>query len=635
MNKRKILTAEFYFRSGLIAYLSSERYTSKPTDAIGSVSFMGYLNDIRYQRSGSSRVWRRRGGELFNPLSSVVVDNSDGTFDYWTEESITDQPVIFRLGYEGMDYDDFIQVGAAIGDRLEIVDTEKATIYLKSKLQLLEKQITDAWDETVPLEVLRRQHRPITIGLVNFSEGILFNSADDGTTPDWPIPRATFFISDEPIYIIDYISSEGQQLNPAYDIFGNFRPFNVEFGSGFERVRAGTAGEYQRHAASVYGNVFIGDLFFNDDFDRWTDDVPNDWTVVGVDESNYLGENPTGWVEFRTLTGPGAWIERGFAFVEGQYYLIKFRVIGDGVGDGPIQVTDGSGVLYEAYTDGVHNFVYHASSGPVSLAFGQFTATYFSLIRMDYIEIYECARVDTTREALEYLLIHKGQLTTDDVDLDSLENVLDANMGYFTPKGDNSILSVVQLILDSIAAFAYTSSLNKIKFFGLSEPDETPDFVIRQKDIVDGVTYEDDVAESLTQEVKYDINYAIHTASEIRYSSAILSQMLISDYKIARSEETLHPDYVAATERPPMDSVLREFSDAMYVIEAICALYTERRRFYTLTATVNDIEAYLIEPGMTVEIQHNRLNIAGNYIVVHAESGFLSNVVTLTVWGKQ
>lgn len=193
--KRALLLAIIDFAEG-DEHVGTERYVSDPGDTPANQYFDAVLADVVYERAISCVLWNA-GQPFAAPLTELIIDNRDGSYDDWRGKTIKNRLVrVFRaevdtdnplVPYMQKTLADFDLVATGLGDEV-IVEPERVRITLLDRfLRLFEQGIGEAYTTAGNPSVIGTL-RPLVMGQVERAPLKLENT----TNNVWDVNNAAY-----------------------------------------------------------------------------------------------------------------------------------------------------------------------------------------------------------------------------------------------------------------------------------------------------------------------------------------------------------------------------------------------------------------------------------------------------------
>lgn len=212
-----------------------------------------------------------------------------------------------------------------------------------------------------------------------------------------------------------------------------------------------------------------------------------------------------------------------------------------------------------------------------------------------------------------------------------LDELLPHPIGLHFPLGGSAtVRDALEQILDSFLAGIWTDRNGQLHLVGLREPSVTADFTVSDGELLTDVRRTFDAAKGLSDKVRCRRNYGVHNDSDIAAAVAptALADRLKQEWLVTcTGTGTLHPAYASAVGAPPLESVFSSEAGGQALADRMTSLYSQMRYFYAADAWID--RAYEIEIGSTVYLERENKNL----LVVGARPRFMTNAVTLKLWG--
>lgn len=625
--------------SGGDRYYATEEYCTRSTDSPANTLFAGRLVDAVYERAVSFHVWNRAGGG--QAISYLDLVNTDGALDSWLTETWRDVRITLSVVTARAAYSTATRVGVCVVDRIEAPNDKTIRFICRSVFERLEKTITNDYSTSVTNEQLRSKPKPITLGRVRWLEPKNWRLNDSaGST------RGAYDVADDFFESIVELRERGDSQDeantslvtnssPEYFVLnGNNASLGIEAYGFLFREQDG------RLAAEIRGQLRrVSQLVTNETFPSASGGNPAGWLI------GEAGAGAVTWVSAGniTITGDGTGatgIAQNLTLTVGEVYQIEVDITSI---TGVISIVTGTTTLRQiSAVAGKHcvSFVY-SSLAVVSL---QYLTGSSGTATIAAFRCYSTKRIASLTEIVRFAGVTRGSLSTGDLDLTALAAIDTATpyaIGWFSQGQEVRGIDLVTLAGQSFGTAIFQDASGKLKPVRIQAPAGSADFELDELSIT-SIGYEADNATGLSTKMEYGRNYAQHSADDVAglgasstTAIALLKAELQRDVLSVTTTETLHAIYADALDRKPLKSILSEQADAQDEIDRICALYTQKRAFYTLQAFVQEASAHTIEPGHTVQVTHSRYGLSSgvNLLVVTARSDFLGNVIDLVLWG--
>ena len=624
-------------------YYSTEQYATRDGDTPANTLFEGRLVDAIYERSASFPAWNREGGSA--AINYLELINTDGGLDSWLAEDWKAVRVTLKLVEARAAYSTATQVGVIVIDRVVAPSVTRIRLVCRSVYERLEQVITSVYPDTISNESLRGKPKPITIGRCRWVPALNPTLNDSAGSQ-----RGIWDICDGPFESISEIRANGALMTEVQDaLVTNTSPeefFIVQDVSPDEWSALSGYGWFLREqtrkqAAEVHGQLRrITQLVSNETFPSASGSDPTGWSVT-EGGSGLVTWNSAGNVSIDGDGSAATYIAQTLSLTSGVLYQIEVEIY---TLTGVLSISYGSTVLRGIDgTNPIRATVAFTAGAGTEIRVGYVSGASGSAV-ITAVRCWSCARIDTLAEIVRFAAVTRGQLAIGDLDTTALAAIDTASgyqIGWHSGGADVRGIDLVTLAARSFGCAIYQDNSGALIPVRIAAPAGSAAFELDELSITD-ITYEADDAPGLATRMYYGRNYNQHTVEETdglgaptTTTIAQLKAELQQDVRTVTTTETLDAIYAEAEEREPMDSLLSEEADAQAEIDRLCALYTQPRAFYTLTAFVDSATAHTIEPGATVQVTHSRYGLSAgvNLLVVAARSDFLGNSVNLVLWG--
>lgn len=252
------------------------------------------------------------------------------------------------------------------------------------------------------------------------------------------------------------------------------------------------------------------------------------------------------------------------------------------------------------------------------------------------------ANISTAFQMLTYAACYRGNLPAEAMDqalFSALPDLINNYaMGIATPAGDSrSVASVVDEILTSMGCAAFINADGKFQPIPMRDPATlTPVLALDDSNIIGDVRVDLDQASGLSTRVSAARTHAVHSASDIADSLYATptgrnrAKMLQSEYTITVDGASKpSPMYSFAESAEPVKTALALTAHATRLANRMTAIYSVPRRFYTLTAALDDVTA--LQLGQCVTLKHAGKTIS--LMVLGISGRFADSTANLTLWG--
>lgn len=621
-------------------YYATEQYATRNGDTPANTLFEGRLVDAIYERSASFPAWNRDGGSA--AINYLELINTDGGLDSWLAEDWKAIRVTLKLVEARAAYSTATQVGVIVIDRVVAPSVTRIRLVCRSVYERLEQVITTTYPDTITNEGLRGKPKPITIGRCRWVPGLNPTINDSGGSQ-----RGIWDICDGPFESITELRANGALMTEVqYGLVNNTSPeeyFVIQDESPDEWTAPSGYGwflraQIRKQAAEVRGQLRrIAQLVSNETFPSASGSDPTGWSVT-EGGAGLVTWNSAGNVSIDGDGSADTYIAQTLSLTSGVLYQIEVEIY---TLTGVLSISYGSTVLRGIDgTNPIRATVSFTAGAGTEIRVGYVSGASGSAV-ITAVRCYSCARIDTLAEIVRFAAVTRGQLSTGDVDSTALAAIDTATgyaIGWHSGGADVRGIDLVTLAARSFGCAIYQDNSGALVPVQIAAPAGTAAFELDELSITE-IGYEADDAPGLATRMYYGHNYNQHSVDEtVGLSAATYPELraeLQQDVRVVTTTETLDAIYAEAQEREPMDSLLSEEADAQAEIDRLCALYTQPRAFYTLSAFVDSATAHTIEPGATVQVTHSRYGLSAgvNLLVVAARSDFLGNSVNLVLWG--
>ena len=218
-------------------YLSTERYTARTTDVCPSAHFDGALRPPRITLGANFVLWRTGADNPVSAVTELVINNYDGSFDYWLNYDWKGKPIRLYLGEcfpeESPAFAEFSLIQSLVVDNLvpEGLNTIKISV-IDLIGQLHAKQLTFPF-VGAPNSELNGTAQMLPLGAVRYAPAVLYEH----------FPGTDFFI------ICDVGAESFESIDAIYESgVQRFFPADVQAGGVvgfFKPTGANSAGQWQ------------------------------------------------------------------------------------------------------------------------------------------------------------------------------------------------------------------------------------------------------------------------------------------------------------------------------------------------------------------------------------------------------
>lgn len=203
-------------------------------------------------------------------------------------------------------------------------------------------------------------------------------------------------------------------------------------------------------------------------------------------------------------------------------------------------------------------------------------------------------------------------------------------------------LSVLREAADAFCGWITSNRIGQLVFGKVAQPDTLGEITLDDTVIIGEIVVSDDLAKGLTLRLSGRRNNSPHAATDI--ASSVTDQMRAELQTEMTATVTAAPElgggavsaaYVQAINAPARATMLQAIDQLQAEANRVATLWRVPRRFYTVTALLDDAIADGMEPGKTVTLRWPRygLDAGRQLLVVAVRSRFFSRRVDFTLWG--
>lgn len=633
---RKIVLAVFQ-HEGSQLYLSSGDYCTKNADTPSNTLFQSRIISCDYIRAIGFQYWSR--GETSSPTHELDIFNGDGFYDTQivTDRWKGDIVDIYRVDPEAA-FSTAVLVGRIIVDTVTTPDDSTLRVVGYSFLEKMDKPINRYYSDSITNDSLRSKAKPISLGNVRWSWPL------NPRLNEYPVTavRGVYDVADAEFECITELRNRGGLVAEAQNpVVTGTNYFTIQDNQGFGYLYVQQ--EY-RHAAQVQGQLRLGmEMLNNGDFVENTDGsptLPDAWLVSGT--GGTIALSSPGEVGFVADGTDELYLYQNLAFDLGAVYYIRLNVVAlTGVMD---IVCDGSIVRS---IDSVGSYVVSAcyvgtrsAIAPFKIGFNTGSSGSATITAVECLVSY---RINTLSEIMQFVAIERNVLTSTELDL-SAAAAIELETPYVLNFFTRDEISGKELLARAAASYGcslYQTRTGAIRSVRFQAPAVTPDYVLLEVDIDGSLNYEPDTAPGLSNRIKYAYNANVHSIDDMVQAPATtagnpaIRAELSSEFKVATATVSLHGNYADALTREPLESLLTLQSDALAEVNRACGVYSVSRGFYKFDGHVRGTDAYLIEPGETVQLFNSRYGLSAgkNLLVVYARSSYVDDKTEFLFWG--